>query len=551
MLRHSGAKLVTSWLRAAFQAAKSGVYEPIYVGDLSMRVNVVATLWMIALAGHAVWPQNAPFFHFTLPPGSYAVGLKVVEQYDESRIYLPLTDDLGKSRTADRARPLQTLIWYPAGKSNARPITVGDYANLMMTETSFAKPDPGTGDGWRAAMKPTLGDSMWAVRDAPAATGHFPVFIYAPSFGAMSWENADLCEFLASHGYLVIASTALGANGRDMTNDLTGINAQARDISFLVGFAQTLPNANVSEFAVGGFSWGGIANLFAAARDNRIDALVCLDGSLRYYPGLVKQAGDVHPEQMTIPLLFFTQGEFTLEDQVRYLNDPAKNQGPNVLNAWTHGDLITVHMLGMMHQEFSSMYQRNEDVWKESKDGFKADYGREDGIPGYAWMARYTLTFLDAYLKHDMTAMAWLKKTPAENGVPKHLLSVDFREAKGLAPSLEAFRVELGRKGFDHAGEIYAAIKKENPEFKLEEQALESWGDRLTGDNHLQEAIAILSLNVSLYPDSSNAYEYLGNAYAKAGQKQQAIDNYSKALEKNPENEEAKKRLAELKKPTP
>src|ERR1700733_1621584 len=102
---------------------------------------------------------------------------------------------------------------------------------------------------------------------------------------------------------------------------------------------------------------GGIANLFAAARDNRIDALVCFDGSLRYYPGLVKQAADVHPEQMTIPLIFFTQGEFTLEDQIRFLNDPAKNQGPSVLNTWTHGNLITVHMLGMMHQEFSSMYQ--------------------------------------------------------------------------------------------------------------------------------------------------------------------------------------------------
>jgi hypothetical protein len=38
----------------------------------------------------------------------------------------------------------------------------------------------------------------------------------------------------------------------------------------------------------------------------RIDALVSMDGSMRYYPGLVKMAGDVHPERMTIPLLFFT-----------------------------------------------------------------------------------------------------------------------------------------------------------------------------------------------------------------------------------------------------
>jgi hypothetical protein len=63
---------------------------------------------------------------------------------------------------------------------------------------------------------------------------------------------------------------------------------------------------------------------------------------MRYYAGLIKQAGDVHPEQMTIPLLFFTQGEISLEHAE--LNHSSPDQvGPNVLNRWTHGDLITVH----------------------------------------------------------------------------------------------------------------------------------------------------------------------------------------------------------------
>ena len=52
-----------------------------------------------------------------------------------------------------------------------------------------------------------------------------------------------------------------------------------------------------------------MSSLIAAARDPRIDALTEMDGSMRYYPGLVKKAGDVHPERMTIPLLFFTQGD--------------------------------------------------------------------------------------------------------------------------------------------------------------------------------------------------------------------------------------------------
>jgi hypothetical protein len=44
-------------------------------------------------------------------------------------------------------------------------------------------------------------------------------------------------------------------------------------------------------------------------------------------------------------------------------------------------------------------------------------------------MARYTLEFLNAYLKHDDTAMLFLKRTPAENDVPKHLMALTLRQA--------------------------------------------------------------------------------------------------------------------------
>jgi tetratricopeptide (TPR) repeat protein len=293
-------------------------------------------------------------------------------------------------------------------------------------------------------------------------------------------------------------------------------------------------------------SWGGISNLFAAARDSRIDALIAFDGSMRYFPGLVKQAGDVHPEAMAIPRLFFSQGDMSLEDQARYLNDKSKNDGPSVLNAWTHGDLITVHMLGLTHAEFSSMFQRNEDDWIDFPESQKADYGREDGIPGYAWAARYILHFLDAYLKHDAASMAWLKKTPAENGAPPHFVAVTYRAGNGLPVSMEAFRAEVGRQGFDHASEIYAAMQKDNPDFKLDKTTLTAWGDDLINDNALPEAISLLKFEVQIYPDTSSGHASLAETFMKSGQKQLAIDNYKKALEINPENNDAKQKLKEL-----
>jgi dienelactone hydrolase len=394
-------------------------------------------------------------------------------------------------------------------------------------------------------MKPTLKDSMWAVRNAPLLAGRFPVVIYAPSFSSMSWENADLCEYLASHGYVVVASPDMGATSRDMTADLGGINAQAQDISFLIGYAQSLPDTEMSEIAVAGFSWGGISNLFAAARDNRIDALVALDGSMRYFPGLVKAATDVHPEQMTTPMLFFTQGPTSLEQQAQ--RTASKNtEGPNVLNAWTHGDLITVDDLALVHTQHSSMYQRNGEVWKGYASKHKADYSRADGMVGYAWVACYTLEFLDAYLKHDAQSMAFLKKTPAEVGVPPHMMTVDFRAGNGIPASLDAFRAELGRQGFDRAAAIYAAMLKDQPDFKLDEDAVIHWGDDLMEKNHLPEATDLFKLDVQVFPSSWNAYASLGEAYMKAGQKQLAIDNYKKSLELNPANDDAKEKLKVL-----
>jgi dienelactone hydrolase len=502
---------------------------------------------VLASAGAAAFAADGPVFHFVEKPGPQHVGLKVVEQYDYSRTFRRATDEFGKPYQGERARPLQTLVWYPAEQSSAKPMTVGDYVNLWATEGSFGHPNmPAKGKEWIAGMTPTLGTPLWAVHDATPGPGRFPVVIYAPGASSQSWENIDLCEYLASYGYVVIASPDMGATTRDMTIDLAGINTQAADISFLIGFARTLPNTDMTAVAVAGHSWGGISNVFAAARDSRIDALIALDGSLRYYPAIVKQAGDVHPEQMTTPMLYFAQGYFSPEDQDRLLTDSQRN-GASVLNAWTHGDLITVHMLGLAHAEFSGKWQRSENFWKDYPWLVPADYGRDDGISGYAWMARYTLQFLNAYLKHDAAAMAFLKKTPAENGVPKHVLTASYRAAKGVPASFDGFRTEIGRQGFEHAADIYAAIQKDKSDFKLDEGAVNFWADELVNDNHLTEAIVLLKLNVQMYPESSGAYVSLGDVYALSGQKQLAIESYKRSLEKDPfDADVTKRKIAEI-----
>ena len=251
------------------------------------------------------------------PPGQYAVGLRVVEQYDFSRGYRGTTDTLtGKPVTGERARPIQTLVWYPAAKGSGHGMTASDYVKLGATADDF-EPAPAERAALEAEFvrarvatlspgraKAELAAPMFAHRDAATAAGKFPVVIYAPSFNAEAYENADLCEYLASQGYVVIASPSFGQASRDMTTDLEGVETQVGDIEFLIGYAHGLPQADTSRLAVAGYSWGGLANVMAAAKDNRIDALVTLDGSVRTWPDIIKQSLFLTPARVTAPMLY-------------------------------------------------------------------------------------------------------------------------------------------------------------------------------------------------------------------------------------------------------
>ena len=146
--------------------------------------------------------------------GPHAVGLRVIQQYDYSRLLEPQVDAFGKAGTAAPGRPIQMLVWYPARRSGGAPMLAADYQQTSLNDVDFTAPAAEATRqraGWLAGPQKALyGAQMLAVRDAAAAAGRFPVVIYAPSFAAQAHENIDLCEYLASHGYVVLASRSLG-----------------------------------------------------------------------------------------------------------------------------------------------------------------------------------------------------------------------------------------------------------------------------------------------------------------------------------------------------
>jgi alpha/beta hydrolase fold len=78
------------------------------------------------------------------------------------------------------------------------------------------------------------------------------------------------------------------------------------------------------------------------------------------------------------------------------------------------------------------------------------------------------------------------------------------------------------------------------------ENDLNEWGYSFYQKNEVETAIEIFKLNVRLHPESANAFDSLGDGYAKAGNNELAIESYKKALTLNPEMNSAKKALEKL-----
>lgn len=103
-------------------------------------------------------------------------------------------------------------------------------------------------------------------------------------------------------------------------------------------------------------------------------------------------------------------------------------------------------------------------------------------------------------------------------------------------------------KGAEAALQRYNEFKKSGSDkYKVEEGTLNGLGYQLLYSGQEQDAIAILQRNVQEYPKSSNVYDSLGEAYAKLGQKELAIQNYKKALEFDPKNQNAADTIKRLK----
>jgi len=114
-------------------------------------------------------------------------------------------------------------------------------------------------------------------------------------------------------------------------------------------------------------------------------------------------------------------------------------------------------------------------------------------------------------------------------------------------PVSDALYEIIESNGIEAAKDRYGRMMEAEKEtYDLSEQHLNSLGYYYLGRREVETAIELFKLNVQSHPQSPNAYDSLGEAYAAAGKREDAIESYRRVLDLSPGHAGATKMLETL-----
>jgi tetratricopeptide (TPR) repeat protein len=157
------------------------------------------------------------------------------------------------------------------------------------------------------------------------------------------------------------------------------------------------------------------------------------------------------------------------------------------------------------------------------------------------------LQFLNATLKNDENARTYIENRPEKNGFPESLISKTMKKPEETEFDYKDFNDLSLNQDYRDLIPLYKKTLAIHPNLKLEEGMLNTLGLRLSFDpKRTEQGINVFLLAIHIYPESANLYDSLAEAYLHKKEFKNAIVNFKKSLELNPENQNAIDRLKQL-----
>lgn len=473
-----------------------------------------------------------------LASGPFKVGFRVEQVYDYSRTFRAPIGFNGAQAAEPVYRPVQIGIWYPVPDDVTGPaLPYKEYLYLWRTEQAFGPVSAAEKEAtlrefqgrsaWRQYLGTPLAESEWqtildtptaAIHDAKPASGPFPLVLY---INATYFHNVDI-EYLVSHGYVVASVRNVGidpALTRFCCNDPQDVEAYVEDLAFVHAYMRAFDFVDPEQVAFAGPT-ASTAGIGLQMRNVNLKAIVAWE----YETAPSVQALPFYDvAKVRIPILAMNSGE--------------RKEGQNGLSSYRYADRYAIQFEDLRHADVYALFH------KFSPERIAEQHRPARLVSGYDAMTRYTRRFLDAYMKRDEGAQAWLYQF-AQESAPNQ---TRFRWPAEPAPPLEYEFTALLEQDVAEAESLYWAVALRDPSYRpFVDHRLRRIGRQHVRAGRLEEAIAIYKMIAHSYPDAPEAQRDLGLAYAAAQHSEEAKQHLYRAWALDPTNQALQDRYVQV-----
>ena len=331
--------------------------------------------------------------------GKYDVGFKHEIIKDFSRSY------------GDSFRPVEIFIWYPSEIEIDNPLNYTDYFLLNSTGKKRNKSDidslllkeinlgniDASGDVENILSNYKKLRTI-AQEGIAISKKSFPLVLFAPGGNTSGQLNSALCEYLASHGNIVVSIPSLGnANSLRWPFDQTGLNLQMDDMAFVINhLASAMQNLIIEKICLISWSVGGVSQGILSMKSSSIDMFISLDSGLgrSYGVEMIKESPYFDYNKIQIPYLHMTG-----KAPEKYDVERSSEFYDSILSPVKYSLIIEP----FAHQHFTSQLGLIPALVSEQNNNMI--------LNSYVKMSQLTLGFIDAFLKNDPDSKKkWLEK---------------------------------------------------------------------------------------------------------------------------------------------
>ncbi len=514
-----------------------------------MRVPVVFSI-LLGLCGcqsEQVTNEKLPIMG-DLVLGDYGVGYKTIFTYDVTRNGVPYSDwdgNLTNNHKPELGRQFQINVWYPAERGSGDRIDYSHYVDLKGRQTNFE-----ASEGQEESARQTFIDQteglgnvtigvlgstkeeftseqldqlleleVYGRLNATPVNGKFPVVVY-PNGGSPAFQSIT-CEYLASHGYVVVAFAPKGRFSSGMEISTIGLEVAVDDFEFVLAKVSEQPNVDMDKVSIVANAISSSVGAAAISRNDKLKALISLEGGLpsAFEQGLLKESVFYLPENITAPILIIYSAHPAIDPkhtfQLKYA-DRYYARFPNmsefVMLNFGMFDAIVPNILGEHKGNTQKGYiEAHQLVLRFLDQNVKPGRRTSALAGGDETEELFDATFLNAQTEIDSTFVL--------EGIP-------------APPNIAILKDRFLKDGFDEIERIYAGLKENGnlqPYSKSFYKDYRSWLAWQKDEDYVYRQ-RLYELGYDSYPESARMNYYLAYYSMQVGQNEKAVKHYNDAL---------------------